>query len=49
MKHTLTPILWKHNPNSAGLFSIYFRINVNGKKSYKSTGYFIAEKYWYRK
>lgn len=46
MKHTVTPILWKNDPNPEGLFPIYYRIYINGKKSYKSTGYFIAEKYW---
>lgn len=46
MKYSLQPLLWTHDPNEHGHLPIYFRITIDRKTSYLSTGKFIHENYW---
>lgn len=49
MKYRVKLLLWKGDPNPQGLFPVYIRTAIDGKRSYISTGIFIQEKHWDKK
>lgn len=46
VRYSVKLILWLQDPNKDGLFPIYLKILIDGKKKFLAAGYTIQEKMW---